>query len=1477
MNKRNRAGFTWLAGIILTGAFIFVSPSFAQIETASTAVETASTTSGISGRSALLFLGNKNIAPVIYLNGDLPAGVAVDIVHALAQHLSRPVEIRAMDWPEAQKLVASGTADALIQINSTEERKKIYDFSDPLLESHFSIFTDANTVGITGTSSLRGLVVGVEAGGLPQQILNKDPEIKLAVIPNFLEGFKQLNEGSLDAVVVDYRVGSYIIAENNLRNIKVSGEPINPSYSAFAVRKGNTELLDEINQSLRLIKADGTYNKILDDWKPQEVIFQTREQISQAVYYVAISVVSVSLLLAIIWAITIRRELMKRKSAERAEKQAEKYAEKVISSANAMIVGLDAAGKVTVFNAMAEKISGYRKSEVIGRDWFSLVVPRSRFPEVWKEFEEFQKKGKSIVGDFQNPILTKTGGERIIEWRNSDMKDNGNVIGTISYGIDITERKQAEKLLAEERGLFIGGPTAVFKWKAAPGWPVEYVSPNIESQFGYLPQDLMNEKFSYASIVHPDDIARVGAEVEEYNRRKTPSFEQQYRIAHKDGRYRWVDDFTTIIRNNKGEATHFLGYISDITERKLAEEKNLRMAAIVESSDDAIYSKTPDGIVRSWNKGAEKIYGYSAAEMIGQPISVIVPKEKLAELREFNELVKRGERISHVETTRDTKSGRELYISVSLSPIFDDRGQVSLIAAIARDITERKQTEVELDRRNRSLRMLSDTNQALIYISSEDKLLNRICQVIVEIGGYKLAWVGFVEHDAAKTIRPVAQAGFEAGYVKSAKLTWADNDRGRGPGGVAVRTGKHSLVNNILTDPVMMPWRADAVKRGYQSVIALPLVIDDKVFGVLGIYSNEPDAFGLEEVRLLSEFAADLSFGIATLRLRAEHKSLEEELKVIFDNASDGVLIAESVSGKFLRANRMISQMLGYNSEELAKMSIQDIHPTEALSQVFKLFSDLAHEKISLAPNVPVKRKDGGIFYADINASVIVLEGKKYVLGMFRDVTEVKKSQEAMAISETKYRSLFETAKDGIIILDAKTGEINEVNHYLIELLGYGPDEFLRKKIWKIGFFKDVCASEKSFRELKSKGYARYENIPLATKSGREIRIEFVLNVYPADRAGVIQCNLRDVTDNYELAEKISQSEKRYSTLVENSNDAVILIQDGIIKYANPAIKNITNMGVQDIVGKPMMDFIDPKFKKLVADNYQRRLKGEKVENRYEFAVVDKQGKSIPVETNSSTIIFDGRPANMAILRDITHAKRLDRIKSEFISVASHQLRGPLTGIKWYGQLLIDQKIGKLTQKQTDFVKQIYDSNERMIRLVNDLLDVSHIETGHKFSIDKKPGSMFDLANKVVDDMKVNAPGRNIVVELDESYHKKLLFSFDQDKIYQVICNLVNNSIKYSRKGTKVIIGLKRVNDELQVFVKDFGFGIPEYQKDRVFQKFFRADNIISISTEGTGLGLYIVKGIINAHGGRVWFESEQNKGTTFYFALPLKVIKSKT
>ena len=210
---------------------------------------------------------------------------------------------------------------------------------------------------------------------------------------------------------------------------------------------------------------------------------------------------------------------------------------------------------------------------------------------------------------------------------------------------------------------------------------------------------------------------------------------------------------------------------------------------------------------------------------------------------------------------------------------FPDLDGSTLILEMGVDVTDLKEKETEIKRANRALRTLSAANQAVVRAQTEAELLQDVCRTVIKEGGYRLAWIGYGEDDPGKTVRPMTQAGYEEGYLKTLKITWADTKRGRGPTGTAIRTGRPVLSRNILTDPHFAPWREEALKRGYGSSISLPLLVNGTVFGVFNIYAGEADAFDNEEVQLLSDLAADVSYGVMVLRAREERRHMAAALR----------------------------------------------------------------------------------------------------------------------------------------------------------------------------------------------------------------------------------------------------------------------------------------------------------------------------------------------------------------------------------------------------------------------------------------------------------------------------------------------------------------------------------------------------------------------------------------------------------------------
>ncbi|MBI5294018.1 MAG: GAF domain-containing protein [Chloroflexi bacterium] len=329
---------------------------------------------------------------------------------------------------------------------------------------------------------------------------------------------------------------------------------------------------------------------------------------------------------------------------------------------------------------------------------------------------------------------------------------------------------------------------------------------------------------------------------------------------------------------------------------------------------------------------------------------------------------------------------------------------VSLIADLAWEIAERKRAEEAERRLNRELRAVSNCNQTLMRAVDEKALLNDICRIVYEEAGYKMVWVGYAEHDDFKTIRPVAWAGQDDGYIVSARLSWADDiEAGSGPAGTAIRNDEIIYVQDFSTDPRIAPWRDRLLQRGYHSGIALPLKGENNnVFGVLLIYSAEINAITPGEIRLLEELAGDLAFGITTLRTRAERRQAEEELRESeerfrsFVEQANDIVYTISPDGIITYASPNWKEVLGHEIDEVEGRSFEVfIHPDDFAACRTILNQTLASgEKLS-GIEYRVQHKDGNWKWHTSNASVIRnIDGKVIsFLGIARDITEHKQHE----------------------------------------------------------------------------------------------------------------------------------------------------------------------------------------------------------------------------------------------------------------------------------------------------------------------------------------------------------------------------------------------------------------------------------------------------------------------------------------------------
>ncbi len=335
-------------------------------------------------------------------------------------------------------------------------------------------------------------------------------------------------------------------------------------------------------------------------------------------------------------------------------------------------------------------------------------------------------------------------------------------------------------------------------------------------------------------------------------------------------------DWTLVpVLDERGELEFLLFSLYEVTERKQAEEA-LRLASaynrsLIEAARDPLVTIAPDGKITDVNSATETVTGFSREELMGTDFSGYFTEPERAQAG-YQQVFREGW-VQDYELQIRHRDGRVVPVLYNASVYRDEAGQVVGVFAAARDISERKRAEREMRRLNRALRTISECNQVIVRAREEKELLYGVCGIFVKEGGYRMAWIGYAEQDTARTVRPIASAGVENGYLENVQITWADDEHGRGPTGRAIRTREPSIARNTQQDPDYAPWREEAKCRGYASSIALPLILDDRPLGALMLYSQSTDAFDEHEVAMLTELAQDLAYAIRALRTKSERKA----------------------------------------------------------------------------------------------------------------------------------------------------------------------------------------------------------------------------------------------------------------------------------------------------------------------------------------------------------------------------------------------------------------------------------------------------------------------------------------------------------------------------------------------------------------------------------------------------------------------------
>jgi PAS domain S-box-containing protein len=629
-----------------------------------------------------------------------------------------------------------------------------------------------------------------------------------------------------------------------------------------------------------------------------------------------------------------------------------------------------------------------------------------------------------------------------------------------------------------------------------------------------------------------------------------------------------------------------------------------------------------------------------------------------------------------------------------------------------------------------------------------------------------------------------------------------------------------------------------------------------------------------------------------TERKQAAAALRESEAKyhALFQASADGILIADRETGMFRYANPAACRLLGYSEAELTIMGVADIHPKDDLAWVVAEFEAQVRGDKTLAAGVPCLRKDGAIVYADINGVGMSVDGRVCNAGFFRDITERKRTEEALRESEERFRAIFQTAQDSIFIKD-RALRYSFVNPAMERLFDRSASELVgRTQAELFGEASKEYHQAIDSRVLAGETMAEDNTLPVQGTP----RTFHVVKVPMRDPAGQIigLCGIsRDITERKRAEQALREAEEQFRLLFAATPLPTFLWDLETLQYleVNDAAVSHSGYSRDELLRMRVTDLLPPEAAPAVLSQMQvlRTQSHDRGQGRHRL----KDGRVVEVEVDAHALHFRGRRAVLGVIQDITERKRAEaeilaakeaaeaanRAKSDFLATMSHEIRTPMNAIVGMTDLVLDTD---LSRQQRDDLNTVKASVDSLLNIINDILDFSKIEA-RKLDLECIEFSLKDSVDGAVKSLGVRAAEKNL--ELVCRYERDVPAAVrgDPGRLRQVLVNLVSNAVKFTEHG-EVMVQVAKLSEtakdvQLHFSVSDTGMGISREKQKAIFEPFTQADASSTRRFGGTGLGLTISSQLVEMMGGRIWVESELGKGSTFHFEVRLGMAEPVT